>query len=222
MLRKCLMVCALAGSSSVALADGQAIGLKAGALGLGVEYTYELTDRIALRGGLNGSKLGFDDVRSGIDYNFDLVWDSLSVGVDFHPLKRAFRVSGGFLHNQNRLDAVSTPAADVEIGNTTYTPAEVGTLSGRVAFRRTAPFVGVGWDWSRKRRRHFGMSLDLGVLDQGSPRVSLEGSGTLLGDAAFEADLAAERADLALDPADHNNNPLRRTSFHCATARANR
>lgn len=203
----------LLGPSSMALADGQAIALKAGALGIGVEYTYELTDRIALRGGLNGSSLGFNDERSGIAYDFNWVWDSLTVTFDFHPLKSAFRVSGGFLRNDNRLDAVSTPAGDIQVGNTTYTPAEVGTLSGRISFARTSPFVGVGWDWSRKRRRHFGMSLDLGVLDQGSPRVSLEGSGTLLGDPAFESDIAAERADLANSLSDFDTLPYLNVGF---------
>ncbi len=196
MIRRLVLVLGLLGPASVAWADGQAIGLRAGALGLGVEYTYELTDRLALRGGLNGSKFGFDDERSGISYNFDLVWDSLSVTFDFHPLKSAFRVSGGVLRNDNRLDAVSRPANDITVGDTTYTPDEVGTLAGRVSFKHTAPFVGVGWDWSRKRR-HFGMSLDLGVVDQGAPKVSLEGSGTLLGDPGFEADIEKERADLA-------------------------
>jgi hypothetical protein len=40
------------------------------------------------------------------------------------------------------------------------------------------------------------MALDLGVLDQGAPAVSLRGSGTLLGDPAFQQDIAAEEAEL--------------------------
>lgn len=197
MVHKLMLGLVLLGFGSGALAEGRAIAIKAGALGLGVEYTHELTDRIAVRGGLNGSSLGYSDERSGISYDFDLVWDSLTVGIDFHPLKTAFRVSGGILGNHNRLDAVSRPVTDIVVGNTTYTPDEVGTLTARVSFAHTSPFVGVGWDWSRKKRRHFGMSFDLGVLDQGKPHVSLVGSGTLLGDPAFQADIEAERAQLA-------------------------
>jgi hypothetical protein len=197
MVYRLLLGMALVGCASGALAEGRAIAIRAGALGLGVEYTHELTDRIAVRGGLNGSSLGFNDDRSGIHYDFDLVWDSLSVGIDFHPLKTAFRISGGILRNDNRLNAVSEPTTDIVVGDTTYTPEEVGTLRGRVSFDHTSPFVGVGWDWSRKKRRHFGMSFDLGVLDQGKPDVSLTGSGTLLGDPAFQADIEAERAQLA-------------------------
>jgi hypothetical protein len=160
-----------------------------------VEYTRNLSDRWAVRGGVNGSQVGFDGEESGIDYQFDFVWDSLSVGVDLHPLKGPFRVSAGVLHNNNGLDGESRPTSNVTIGNNTYTPAQVGVLTTTVGFKATAPFLGLGWDWSRKRN-HFGMSLDLGVLDQGSPRVALRGSGSLLGDSAFQADIAREQSEL--------------------------
>jgi hypothetical protein len=195
MLRRLSLVASLTLPASLALAEGQAIGLKVGALGLGVEYTYQLNDRVAFRGGLNGSQVGFDSEESGIEYDFDIVWDSLSVAVDFHPLKSALRLTGGLLKNDNRLEAVSRPTSNVTIGDTTYTPSQVGTLNGLVGFDGTAPFVGIGWDWSRSKRI-FGMSLDLGVLSQGAPSVSLRGSGTLFGDPAFEADIDAETAEL--------------------------
>jgi len=195
MLRVTLLAAGLAGLSSTAFAEGHAIGLKAGGLGLGLEYTYELNDRFALRGGINGSEIGVDSEESGIRYDFDVVWDSLSFGVDFHPGRSAFRLSGGVLSSDNRLEAVGRTTSNVTIGNDTYTPAEVGTLSGVVAFDDTAPYFGLGWDWSRSKRR-FGVSLDLGVLDQGKPRVTLTGSGTLLGDPSFEQDLRREAAEL--------------------------
>ncbi len=185
-------ICLLPGA---AWAGDNAIGIKAGALGLGVEYTRNLSDRWAIRGGINGSQVGFDGEESGIDYQFDVVWDSLSIGVDLHPFKSPFRVTAGILRNDNGLNGESRPTSNVTIGDTSYTPAEVGVLTSTVGFKQTAPFLGLGWDWSRKKR-HFGMSFDIGVLDQGSPRVTLRGSGTLLGDAAFQQDIAAEEAQL--------------------------
>lgn len=195
MFRKLALIAALVLWQSVTYAEGQAIGIKAGALGLGVEYTHELSERLAFRVGLNGSRVGFDSTESGIRYNFDFVFDSLSANVDFHPLKSPFRLTLGLLRDGNRLDGESTPISNIMIGDATYTPQQVGTLFGRVDFDRTAPFAGVGWDWSRKRR-HFGMALDIGVLDQGSPHVALRGTGTLLGDPAFAADIAKEEAQL--------------------------
>jgi hypothetical protein len=180
---------------TVSWAGDNAIGIKAGALGLGVEYTRNLSDRWSIRGGINGSKLSFDGDESGINYQFDFVWDSLSVGVDLHPFKSPFRLTAGILRNDNGLNGESRPSSNVTIGNTSYTPAQVGVLTSTVGFKQTAPFLGLGWDWSRKKR-HFGMSFDLGVLDQGSPQVTLRGSGTLLGDPAFQADIVREEAQL--------------------------
>jgi hypothetical protein len=179
----------------VVWAGDNAIGIKLGALGFGVEYTRNLSDRWAVRGGINGSQVGFDGDESGIDYQFDFVWDSVAIGADLHPFKSPFRLSAGILHNNNGLNGVSRPSSNVAIGNTTYTPAQVGVLTTTVGFKETAPYLGLGWDWSRKRK-HFGMSLDLGVLDQGSPRVALRGSGTLLGDPAFQADIVREEDQL--------------------------
>jgi opacity protein-like surface antigen len=193
--------------ASTAFAEEHAIGLKVGALGLGAEYTYQLKDRIALRGGVYGSQVGFDATESGIEYEFDFVWDSVSAGVDFHPLKSALRLSVGLLKNDNGLEAVSRPTGNVTVGDTVYTPAQIGALQGTIRFDDTATFVGVGWDWSRDRRL-FGMSFDLGLLKQGDPVVTLRGNGTLLGDPAFEQDIRAEEAELAASTDDFDVIPF--------------
>jgi hypothetical protein len=190
-----ITVALLALPAPIALADGQAVGLKLGALGLGAEYTHELTDRIAVRGGLYGSQLGVDVEESGIRYEADVVWDSIVAGIDFHPLKSALRLSAGLIKNDNALELVSRPTAPQTIGDTTYTPAQIGALEGAVGFDGTASFVGLGWDWSRDKRL-FGMSFDLGIVDQGDPTVVLRGNGTLLGDPSFQQDIDAEAAQL--------------------------
>ncbi len=195
-----LLIIATAALSSAAHAENNAVAAKIGFLGLGVEYTYTLNERVAFRGGINGARLGFDAVESNIDYDFDLIWDSISAGVDFHPLKGPFRLSGGLLINDNGLDAQSRLASSIDVGGTTYTPAEVGTLRATIGFKSTAPFFGLGWDWSRDKSK-FGLAFDLGIVKQGSPRLTLVADGTLVGDPAFEDDLAAETLELqdALD-----------------------
>jgi hypothetical protein len=201
----------LALPASIALAEGHAVGLKVGALGFGAEYTHELTDRIAVRGGIYGSKIGVDVEESDIRYEADVVWDSIVAGVDFHPLKSALRLSAGLMQNDNRVELVSRPTAPQTIGDTTYTPGQIGTLSGGIGFDDTASFLGVGWDWSRDKRL-FGMSLDLGVLDQGDPAVSLRGSGTLLGNPAFEQDIIEETVQIE-DEVDYDLVPFLSVGF---------
>ncbi len=186
------------GSTVARAGDGSgdnAVAAKVGALGFGIEYSRALNDRLGVRVGLNGAGYGFNAVESGIDYRFDLNWGSLSAGVDFHPFRGAFRISGGLLHDNDRIDAVSRPAADVVVGNTVYTAAEVGTLRGRVSFDATAPYLTVGWDWSRLGRA-LGMVFDIGVVDQGRPKVTLAADGGLVADPMFEQDIATERAQL--------------------------
>jgi hypothetical protein len=202
----------LALPASTALAEGHAVGLKVGAFGLGAEYTHEITERIAVRGALYGSKLGFDAEESGIDYQADVVWDSLTAGVDFHPLKSALRMSFGIMRNDNGLELVSRPTSNQTIGDTTYTPAQIGTLTGNIGFDDTATFAGLGWDWSRDASL-FGMSLDIGLVDQGDPVVTLRGNGTLLGNPAFQQDINAEAAELSAEASDLDLVPFLSVGF---------
>ena len=188
------VLCALSITSLQALAEGHAVSARVGMLGVGLEYAYPLGERLAIRGGINGSGYSFDQSESGIDYDFELDWDSISVAVDFHPTSGALRITGGLMKNDNGLSALSSISNDVTVGGTTYTPAEVGTMSAVAAFDGTAPFLGIGWDWSRTKR--VGVALDLGIVSQGSPQVSLSANGGLVGDPAFDADLAAEQAEL--------------------------
>lgn len=186
----------LMAAQSAAFAEGHALAARAGALGLGIEYAYSVSERFTVRAGLNGSKISTDAEESGIAYDVDLVWDSVSIAFDLHPTKGALRLTGGILQNDNRLETLAQVAGNTTVGATTYTPTEIGTLRGEIRFDDTAPFAGLGWDWSRRKER-FGMSLDLGVVSQGDPVAELTGEGgTLLGDPAFHADLEAEESEL--------------------------
>lgn len=190
------LIAVLSLASGTAVAENHAVGAKIGFLGLGLEYSYRLSDFIAIRGGLNGSGYSFDETESGVNYDFDLDFDSLSVGVDVHPMRGAFRVSAGFLQNDSALTLLGQPAGGTyEIDGIDYDAADVGQLIGRIGFDSTAPFVGIGWDWLHNKK--VGMTLELGVVDQGAPLVSLDAVGGLLeGDADFEADLSAEQGEL--------------------------
>lgn len=187
-----LVICA--GMSTTAMAEDHAVGVKIGMLGFGVEYAYRVTDRISIRGGLNGSGFSFDETESGIDYGFSLDFDSVSVGVDVYPLKGKFRVSAGLLRNDSGLSAIAAPALDFTIGDTTYSASDVGTLTGRIGFDSTAPYVAVGWDWLHEKK--VGIALDIGLLSQGAPVVSMRADGPIAVDPSFIADLAAERLEL--------------------------
>jgi hypothetical protein len=178
-------------------ASQNAFGLKVGALGLGLEYSRSFGDRLAVRGALYGAEIGFDGDEGGIEYESDLIWDSFSVGIDFHPGRGPFRLSGGLLKNDNRIEASSTPVASEDIGNSSYSAAQIGTLNGLVTFDDSATFGGVGWDWSRDGG--FGMSLDLGVVSQGSPVATLSATGAAASNPTFLQDLQREELQIEED-----------------------
>ncbi len=86
---------------------------------------------------------------------------------------------------------------DIEIGGATYTPAQIGSLTGTVDFRKTAPYFGLGLAGQGK----IALLLDLGVGITGTPRVDLIGQTPLTGSAKaqFDANVAQELAEVRAD-----------------------
>ncbi len=194
-----------------AAAEDHSVGAKVGLLGLGVEYTYKINELVSARASLNGSSYSFDDSKSGIDYALSLDFDSIAVGVDFHPRNKATRFSVGLLSNDNSINARSNPTQSFDIGGRTYTAAEVGTLSAGIGFDSTAPYASIGWNWMREKS--FGVTLDLGVISQGSPEVTLSADGPILGDPQFASDIAAEELQLEDDLDDFDLYPFASLGF---------
>lgn len=194
------------GTLSVQAAD-VAWSLRASTLGLGLEVTASLTERIAVRVGANGFAFDTDLTESGIDYEADLQLLSVSALVDWHPAANGFRVSAGLLINENELDLTGESDQDeFEIGDTTYTSDNL-RLSGLLDFEPVAPYLGIGWNSTFTKDRGWGFSVDLGVVFQGEPRVTLNGSGRAVRqsdgfavdaatDPRFQQDLLAEEDNL--------------------------
>ena len=67
-------------------------------------------------------------------------------------------------------------------------------MRGSVTFEGSASFASLGWDWRQNNR--VGLALDIGIVDQGAPRVGLSADGLLASDPSFQSDLEAERAEL--------------------------
>ena len=113
----------------------------------------------------------------------------------------ALKVStlGGVMYNDNHIDINSEPAATFEIGDTTYSTQDAGTLEGKVDFNDIMPYIGIGWDTSFGKNNRFGLLVDLGVVYQGSPDVDLSADGPLASNQAFQNDLQTEEDKLKED-----------------------
>lgn len=175
-------------------ADAFGFGPTAGTLGVGVEGSWRPGPYLGLR--LDASALPFDYNRtiSGIPYKFSADLRSGGPVLDFYPFGGGFRLWGGVRVNGNKADVTSTPSSSIRVGSNTYTPAEVGTLSGKIEYNHIAPTAGIGY--AGRVARWLELGIDAGVLYQGKPRVSLAASGSLASSPTLQADIDQARRSI--------------------------
>ena len=178
--------------ASGALAEGAGFAGKVGLLGFGVEYTQPFGAYIGLRIGANAFTYDYDGSEGGVDYDLELDLSSVSALFDWHPRGGSFRFTVGALANGNGIQAVSQEVPNIQVGDIVFAGDQVGTLTGDVEVDSAAPYLGLGWDWS-KGGSGFGVYLDLGVISQGTPVATLTASGPLASDPLFQQELAKEQ-----------------------------
>ena len=207
-----LSISLLATSGAQAQSRGRSpitAALNLGTPGVGAEVQLSLGPVFVLRGGIDTMGVQFDQSYSDIDYKGRFDFDTVSAFVDLHPFANAFLISGGVYVGDRTIDLNATPTAPVEIGGATFTPAQVGMLSGRVKLSDTAPFVGLGYDDSFYRDRRWGFRGIVGVAYSKDPQVGLDSTGgTLSNDPTFRARLAQEAADIQQDAKDRGLFPV--------------
>lgn len=192
----------LAGESD-AEEKGIGIGVKAGTLGLGAELTIPISKHFNGRLGYNAYKYSrtFD---SSIDVNGsttsaeldgDLNFSNGTAMLDWHPFASTFRLSAGYVMNNNEVDAESNfqPGDTINVGGTDYSiTSSSDQVSGNVAFNN-GPYLGLGWS-NAGDGKGWGFSADLGLLFQGTPDVTLKAHGSLDG-LISESDLRAQEKE---------------------------
>lgn len=170
----CFALMALA--SQVYAGERIGLGVKAGTLGVGFDVTGRLTNWFSIRGTINALDVSRDYEETGVSYEGDLRLGAAGVLVDLHPFKGNFRVTAGLLKNRNEIGLTAEPTDDIEIGGTTYTPAQAGRLTGSIEFKDTAPYLGIGYGSAARGPGRIKFLFDLGVLNQGSGDVSIASS----------------------------------------------
>ena len=101
---------------------------------------------------------------------------------------------------------MSQEAQNIEIGGIVYPGDQVGTLNSVTSFSDSSPYAGVGFDFDLFNK--VGLNLDLGILWQGEPDVTLEASGPLAGEPQFMEALERERQELAAEVEDYKVWPV--------------
>ncbi len=174
------------------------LAASAGTLGIGPQVGVRFSDTFGIRADAAFLNVSADFDSDDITYGGDLKLKSYGAMLDIHPFGGSFRLSAGARINRNRVNVRATPTGTVEVGDVTYTSAQVGTLTGGADVKKFAPALTIGWGGS-KRKGFFFMS-DFGVLFQGEARLrEFRASGTLQNDAGFRASLERERLSLQDD-----------------------
>jgi len=196
-----VVVCALAAVGAGADEHRSAFAVSVGSPGVGVTLGRSVNGHFGAR--ITGNFFEFrDDFReTDVTYDAALKLRSLQALLDFHPFESAFRLSAGVVLNENRVEGTALPnAGSLTINGRGYASGDVGTLTARgdLGDRKVASYAGLGFGRTTGRSRVFFM-LDLGVIFQGTPHVSLSATGPLASDAGFQNDLAAEVMDVNRD-----------------------
>ncbi|GAB4350399.1 MAG: hypothetical protein Kow006_13150 [Gammaproteobacteria bacterium] len=179
------------------LADS-AVGIdaKISTLGAGFDITLPLSDRFNARLGIHRFDASYSLNEAGIDYDADLELDSAGLFLDWHPFKGTFRVTVGYLANDNAIKGRAT--GNLTVGNNGYAGVD---LRGTISFE-SGTYLGIGW--GNTGTRGWALIADIGLLHQGSPDVTLrDETGTV-----SSADLDAEAAELENELEDFDLYPV--------------
>lgn len=123
---------------------------------------------------------------------FDL--RSAGAMIDLYPFGGRFHVSAGARYNGNNGTIEAMPDRVTVIGGMSFTPQQIGTVSGHVDTRKFAPAVTMGY--GSKPGKGFNWRVEGGALFQGGVRLSALTSSTGM---IPQANLVAERQQLQDD-----------------------
>lgn len=194
---------ALALLPAVSHAENMAVTGKLGTLGAGAELNMGFSDSLTGRIGFNTYTHNYNSNSNQVNYDFKLQLQTVSALADWYPFAGSFRASGGLFYNNNKATLNAKPGTGgYTINGVNYTAAEIGSLHGEMSFNTVAPYLGIGWGNPVAKDKGWGMTSDIGVLFQGSPKTSLTATcGTLVGAqcTTMQNDAAAENTKLQND-----------------------
>ncbi|QJE02729.1 hypothetical protein HH212_24220 [Massilia forsythiae] len=147
----------------------------------------------------------FDKTSNGIDYQVKGKLQTFDILFDWYLREGSpFRLTGGLVYNGNQGDVRANPnqLGKYTLNGTSYASADVGILSGRIDYRKAAPYLGIGWGNALAPGSRWSVNTDLGFFYQGNPNVKLASVGCTTSQAfctALARDVAAEQVRLRRD-----------------------
>ncbi len=173
------------------------VGLRLSSLGYGVEVSKTVFKKLDTRATFQLGSYQTDGTIESKELKYDTKFNlsSWSLLADYHVFGGNFFTTVGVIGNGNKIDATVGPSASRRIGSRTYTATEQGSLTANITWPSMAPYVGVGFGGQQSNEGHW--RFELGAMFQGSPKVSMSGTGMIAPSAAnaptLEDDLAGAK-----------------------------
>lgn len=178
------LICCLGGCAALPLPSfGQTLfgaGVTAGTLGAGIQGAMSVTPYSNIRGGFNDFSYSDSLNKDGINYGGTLKLRSAQVTYDqYFKHMGGFHISpGALIYDANAGSAsANIPAGQsFTLGNQTYysSSASPVTGTGTITSAKAAPMVLFGFgNLVPRGERHWGVSLEAGVVFQGSAKTAL-------------------------------------------------
>lgn len=174
-MKKILLCAALLAAASGAQAAG--VGVRAGTTGVGADVAFDLMPTLSARFGYSGLNVDRNNIDySDISYNAKAKLANTSALLDFAPLGPLFRISGGLVYAQNKVDVTGQPNGSVYvIDGKPYNSSDVGDLTGQIKGKNSvAPYLGIGF--GRVSGTGINFYADFGVMFQGGATATLNAS----------------------------------------------
>jgi hypothetical protein len=197
LLAVCATQQAYASNAQAAEDNKFAVGLGIGTNGASIEGKFAPNDLIALRGSFNYLDVFVDADFDDIAYEGDYDASTFGGFIDVAPFKNGFVLSGGAFLGDKILDLDETPTANVQIGDQSFTPSQVGTLTGQAELNSFAPYAGIGYDNFIAGSSDWSFNARAGIMFAGSPKVDLiSANGTLSSDPILRQEVEAEVSNI--------------------------
>jgi len=145
-----------------------------GTNGVGLGAGTTINEKFGARLGFNTFKINADQQDANGNYGVELKLMTVAGLADYYPWAGKFRATAGAVYNGNKatITAQPTGGGSYVFNGKTYTSADVGSFAGEMTFNSFAPYLGIGWGNPAAQDKQWGMTMDIGVLLQGSPKVS--------------------------------------------------
>ena len=117
--------------------------------------------------------------KGSLDYKGKLNLLTVPLLFDYHPFPESgFHISAGIAYNDNKVNATATPNKAVRIYNTTYQPAELGTVKAKLTMtNKIAPIVAIGYDSSFINNKAWSLNAEAGIMYQGKEKIKVSATG---------------------------------------------